>query len=188
MLARDTYELSDAYISEYNKTTYKYEVELISLSDLMYKFSVTNTEDYKKFKDKEIEKNRGKEYDMDYNIRDLYPIEIHLENKNENDISKFENLNSFILSLNDKITRRVTKKEIVYKKNKSKSILSIILTKNSGIKLFVLPIVEELDFNNKFFIISSGNRKPLECCIKIRDDEDLKYVKLIIKKYFQKIL
>lgn len=53
VLARDTYKLSDAYISEYNKTTYKHEVELISLSDLMYKFSVTNTEDYKKFKDKD---------------------------------------------------------------------------------------------------------------------------------------
>ena len=35
VLARDTYELSDAYLSRCNKATYKYDVELIMLNDLI---------------------------------------------------------------------------------------------------------------------------------------------------------
>lgn len=93
MLARDTYELTDAYVGEYNKTVYKYEVELISLSDLKGKNSVINTEGYKNFKTEKIKKSVNKGYDVDYNIRDLYSIEIHLENKNENDILIFIDYN-----------------------------------------------------------------------------------------------
>ena len=40
VLARDTFELEDAYISECNKILYKYEVELVVLSDLIGKNSV----------------------------------------------------------------------------------------------------------------------------------------------------
>ena len=58
VLARDTYELSDAYLSRCNKATYKYDVELIMLNDLIGKNSVVNTLDFKKFVEKEFEKEK----------------------------------------------------------------------------------------------------------------------------------
>lgn len=72
-----------------------------------------------------MSKLQYKSYDEDINIRDLYSLEINISNKREFDISRFNLLNDFILEFSDNKTRRVTKEEIVYKKNKSKSIVTI---------------------------------------------------------------
>lgn len=72
-----------------------------------------------------MSKLQYKSYDEDINIRDLYSLEINISNKREFDISRFNLLNDFILEFSDNKTRRVTKEEIVYKKNKLKSIVTI---------------------------------------------------------------
>lgn len=188
VLARDTYELSDAYLSRCNKATYKYDVELIMLNDLIGKNSVVNTLDFKNFVEKELEKEKNKVYDQEFNIRDLYPIEIHFEQKQKEDIERFELLNKMILSNSKRINRRVTKKEIVYKKDKAKSILSFIITKSEGIKMFAFNYIEEFDLESRFITISKKNCKPLEKCMKIKNDNDLEYIKMIIDKYLKKAL
>ncbi len=188
VLARDTFELGDAYISECNKILYKYEVELVVLSDLIGKNSVAHTAKFKEFVDKELEKEKNKIYDQDINIRDLYPIETHFEKKKEEDIQHFKELDKIVLSNSKKISRRVTKKEIVYKKDKYRSILSFVITRFNGVKIFAFNDIEEFDNKNKFTTISKKNCKPLEKCMKIQNDNDLKYAKTIVTKYLTKIL
>lgn len=127
-------------------------------------------------------------YDEDVNIRDLYPIDIHFKNKNKDDIERFNKLNDIILSNSDNISRRVTKKEIVYKKNKSRSILLFKLRTHGGINIFTFKDIEKYDVYNKFITISKKNCKPLEKCFCIESDEDLKYIELIIDKYLSIVL
>lgn len=62
------------------------------------------------------------------------------------------------------------------------------ITKNCGIKLYLLSDMEEFDVENKFVTISKKNCKPLEKCMKVITDEDLSYAKMIIDKYLGKIL
>lgn len=71
---------------------------------------------------------------MDINIRDLYSNNIHTDNKREEDVERFKQLNDFLLNFNDRINRRVTKKEIVYKKDKCRSILTIQISKRGYLK------------------------------------------------------
>ena len=52
-------------------------MELLSLNDFRDKKSVVNTEEFKNFVNEERNRVICKKYDMDINIRDLYPINIH---------------------------------------------------------------------------------------------------------------
>ena len=82
------------------------------LNDLIGKNSVVNTLDFKNFVEKELEKEKNKVYDQEFNIRDLYPIEIHFEQKQKEDIERFELLNKMILS-NSK-TIQVTAEDVSF--------------------------------------------------------------------------
>lgn len=152
------------------------------------KNSVVHTDGFKRFVSEELEKEKNKKYDQDINIRDLYPIETHFENKKEEDIITFKELDKIILSSSNKVSRRVTKKEIVYKKDKYKSILSFVITRFNGVKIFVFNDIEEYDNDNRFITISKKNCKPLEKCMKIKNDNDLEYIKSIITEYLAKVL
>lgn len=76
----------------------------------------------------------------------------------------------------------------MYKKDKYKSILSFVITRFNGVKIFVFNDIEELDNKNKFITISKKNCKPLEKCMKIQNDSDLEYIKSIIMEYLKKVL
>ena len=177
-MVRDT-----IYINEYT-----YEVELLNLIDLTGKNSIIHTDGFKIFLNKEISKKQKIKYDLDINVRDLYPISIHTEDKDEIDVKRFNKLNDIILNHSKRISRRVTKKEIVYKKDKSKSIVSFIITKHEGIKIFTFKKIEDLDNERRFYSISKSNCKPLERCYKIKTDEDLNYISLIMKDYLDDVL
>lgn len=133
-------------------------------------------------------KEKNKLYDSNINIRDLYPISIHTDEKKIEDINLFYELNDIILNLNDRISRRVTKREIVYKKDKSKSIIAIKITKNDNIRIFMLPIVDKFDINKQFNMIPKPSNKPLCKYIKISNNEDINYFKLIIINYIDYVL
>lgn len=156
--------------------------------DLTGKNSIIYTDDFKIFSKSELSKKQKVKYDLDINVRDLYPISIHTEDKDEKDVERFKKLNDIILNHNKRISRRVTKKEIVYKKDKSKSIVSFIITKHKGIKIFTFKEIEDLDIKRKFYTISKSNCKSLEKCSKIKTEDDLKYVSLIITDYLDKVL
>lgn len=55
---------------------------------------------------------------------------------------------------NSNISRRITKKEIVYKKNKSKSIITIQISKRKYLKVFLLNDIEEVIYQSP----SAGER------------------------------
>ena len=76
------------------------------------------------------------------------------------DINRFNLLNDFILGFSDNITRRVTKKEIVYKKNKSKSIVTISIKKDY-INIYTLSNIEKFDINKKILGVAGTSRKPM---------------------------
>ena len=97
MLARDTFLLKDAYLSTLNSTTYTYEVELISLTDLVGQNSIIHTKEFKEFVKKERIKEQNRKYDNNINIRDLYPSETQFEAKKEEDIDRFKILNDLII-------------------------------------------------------------------------------------------
>lgn len=150
--------------------------------------SVVHTDEFKQFLIEEHNNEQNKEYDSDINIRDLYPLDIHTTDKRIDDVNRFNNINDLILKHDNRISRRVTKKEIVYKKDKSRSVISIQISKRNYLKVFMLPDVEEFDLYNKFNVISKGNCKPLERLLLIKEDQDLDYLKLIIDKYIDKVL
>lgn len=175
-------------MSDCNKVEYKYEVELIILPDLFGKNSVINTNEFKEFVKKEYQKEQRKVYDNDINIRDIYPLETYIKNKKSSDLNNFYKLNELILKISKRINRRVTKKKIVYKKDKCKSIISIIITKNNGIKLFALDAIEQYDKLHKFFTIPKSYRDPLTQCLNIKSNEDLNYLKEIINEYINSVL
>ncbi|MDO4962669.1 MAG: hypothetical protein Q4E75_01000 [bacterium] len=186
MLARDTYTFENAYLTQGRKLEYKYDVEFLVIEDLYGKKSIRNTLEFKQYMNKEIAKRKNVIYDM--NVVDLYPIEKHYDNRPQIDIDRFNQLNDIILSISPKLCRRVTKKEIVYKKNRIKNVISIIFTKNQGLKIFVNNEMENFDINENFFTISKGNRKPLEKCMKIMTEEDFSYIKKALKNYLDKII
>lgn len=163
-------------------------MELLSLNDFRGKKSVVNTEEFKDFVKEERNRVIYKKYDMDINIRDLYPINIHTDNKREEDVERFNQLNIFLLNFNDRINRRVTKKEIVYKKDKCRSILTIQISKRGYLKFFALPCIEKYDFLHLFKTIAKSNCKPLEKLILIKEDKDLKYLIETIKQYLKDVL
>lgn len=187
VLIKDTFNFNNTYNSEYNNAKYLYEVELLVLNDLRGKNSVVNTEKFCSFLIKEHDKKVNKKYDLDINIRDLYPIDIHTNNKPKENVDRFYQFNKFILSINNIISRRVTKKEIVYKKDKSRSILSVQISKSDYLKVFVLEHIKQYDYNNSFKTISKGNCKPLKKLMIIKNDSDLKYLFDVIKKYLKKM-
>lgn len=147
-----------------------------------------NNLEYQNYLTIEMLKEKNKLYDSNINIRDLYPISIHTNEKKIEDINLFYELNDIILNLNDRISRRVTKREIVYKKDKSKSIIAIKITKNDNIRIFMLPIVDKFDINKQFNMIPKASNKPLCKYIKISNNEDINYFKLIIIDYIDYVL
>lgn len=188
ILIKDTFTFKNTYNSDFWDAEYIYEVELLSLNDFRGKNSVVNTDDFKNFVNEERNRVINKKYDMDINIRDLYSINIHTDNKREEDIERFKKLNDFVLNFNDRINRRVTKREIVYKKDKCRSILTIQISKRGYLKVFALPCIEKYDFLHSFKTISKSNCKPLEKLILIKENKDLEYLIEIIKQYLKNVL
>ena len=84
--------------------------------------------------------------------------------------------------MDDRISRRVVKKEIVYKKNKSKSIIAIRIF-NDYLNVYMSDLVEDIDFKNKASVLAKSNRKPLDRVFIIKNDNDIEYVSDIIKGY-----
>ena len=121
-------------------------MELLSLNDFRDRKSVVNTEEFKDFVKEERNRAIYKKYDMDINIRDFYPINIHTDNKREEDVERFNQLNIFLLNFNDRINRRVTKKEIVYKKDKCRSILTIQISKRGYLKVLHYHVLRNMIF------------------------------------------
>lgn len=159
LLARETFKFKEQ-VNEYRSLEYTYEVDFVLLKDLRGTNSLYNEEAYREFYDCEMVKLQYKTYDEDIHIRDLYPLEIHTSNKRKIDINRFNLLNDFILGFSDNITRRVTKKEIVYKKNKSKSIVTISIKKDY-INIYTLSNIEKFDINKKILGVAGTSRKPM---------------------------
>lgn len=182
MLARETFKFNEQ-VNEYRLLEYTYEVDFVLLKDLRSTNSLCNDIAYQEFCDSEMSKLQYKSYDEDINIRDLYPLEIHTSNKREIDINRFNLLNDFILEFSDNITRRVTKKEIVYKKNKSKSIVTISIKKDY-INIYTLSNIEKFDINKKILDVAGTSRKPMNKRLIINNEEDMYYAQKILKSYF----
>ena len=79
-------------------------------------------------------------------------------------------------------------REIVYKKDKSKSIISLRISKKGYIKFFTNENIDELDIDNKFNTVPEKSNKPLNKVLKIYDDNDYKYIETIVFKYLDKVL
>lgn len=181
LLIEDTFGFCEKLANNQNRE-YTYDVEFIVLKDLKGSNSFCNSDQYKEFYNDEISNLKNKRYDLNVNIRDLYPLSIHIDNKNEKDINRFNVLNDLILGLDDRISRRVVKKEIVYKKNKSKSIIAIRIF-NDYLNVYMSDLVEDIDFKNKASVLAKSNRKPLDRVFIIKNDNDIEYVSDIIKGY-----
>jgi len=183
LLAKDTYNFSEKLTNNQVREC-TYDVEFIILKDLRGKNSLCSSTEYKNFYDEEINNLKHKQYDLDINIRDLYPLSIHTDNKRKIDIDRFNHLDKLILGLDDRITRRVVKKEIVYKKNKCKNIIAIKIF-NEYINVYMSDLVEQIDYKNKVSVLAKSNRKPLDRVFMIESDKDIKYVSEIIKDYME---
>ena len=188
VLARETYSFKDVYQRSDFKVDYVYEVELIVVKDLHGYNSVTKTDEFKEFLSNELESEKYINYDPDINIRDLYPLEIHTKDKDETLVNYFDKINDLILNYDSRINRRVTKREIVYKKDKSKSIVAIRISKKGYIKLFVNGNINEYDNQNKFDTVPEKTNKPLNKVLKIYNDSDFHYLETVIFKYLSKVL
>lgn len=182
LLARETFKFNEQ-VNEYRTLDYTYEVDFVLLKDLRGTNSLCNDEAYQEFYDEEIARFQNKTYDEDIHIRDLYPLEIHTDNKREIDINRFNLLNDFILGSSDNITRRVTKKEIVYKKNKSKSIVTMSIKKDY-INLYTLSDIERFDIKERLEDVPEKSRKPMNKKLIITNEEDMYYAQSILKNYF----
>lgn len=182
LLARETFKFNEQ-INEYRLLEYTYEVDFVLLKDLRGTNSLCNDEAYQEFYDEEIARFQNKTYDEDIHIKDLYPLEIHTSNKRKIDINRFNLLNDFILGFSDKITRRVTKKEIVYKKKKLKSIVTISIKKDY-INIYTLSNIEKFDINKKTLDVAGTSRKPMNKRLIINNEEDMYYARKILKSYF----
>ena len=182
MLARETFKFNEQ-INEYRLLEYTYEVDFVLLKDLRGANSLCNDIAYQEFYDSEIARFQNKTYDEDIHIRDLYPLEIHTSNKRKIDINRFNLLNDFILGFSDKITRRVTKTEIVYKKKKSKSIVTISIKKDY-INIYTLSNIEKFDINKKTLDVAGTSRKSMNKRLIINNEEDMYYARKILKSYF----
>lgn len=164
---------------------YLYDVELVTLNKIHNKYLDIDELKYQNFLKCELGKKMKKNYDLDINIRDLYPIDIHIQNKDKYDIQLFNKLNEFILLYDKIISRRITKKSIVYKKNRSKSILLIELTKTKHIKLYILLDEFSEDKLKRFIKISYSSKIPFKRCMTINDEKDLKYAIKLLRNYFK---
>ena len=85
VLKSNTYEFNNVYANPYYKGDYSYEVNLIIVKDYRGVDSIINKQEFKEYVKEEYEKYKNISYDLDYNIRDLYDIKIHTENKNDED-------------------------------------------------------------------------------------------------------
>lgn len=184
-LRKKTYSFDDVK----NSDNIKYEVEVITINNLR-KNKFLNSQYFQNFKKQEVENTKNHNFKIyeDYNIRDLYPIEQHLCNKSDLIKKWFNELNKLILESNIRINRRVTKREIVYKKDKIKSIISLVLSQKGYVKLFISSKVTLIDEEVKFFIIPKGYCKPLERCLIIDNETTFNYAKSHLIKYIDLIM
>ena len=100
----------------------------------------------------------------------------------------FNQLNEFILSFNNRITRRVTKKAIVYKKDKCNNIISIRISNKKHIIIYTLIYIEEYDIMDKFKSLNIKSYAPLVRCTYINNNDELVYVKKVLLQYLKKAL
>jgi len=188
ILFEDTFNITETF-SQYRKAEYIYEVRFLVVNDLRGNNSVINNEHFKKFVANESNNMKNKKYDSDINIRDLYPIEIHLEGKREEDIKRFNILNNQMLEFSPRISRRVTKKEIVFKRDKIKSIVAISFSRNyKCLRLFLLPSASKFDINKKFITVPKNSKRTLDMKLLIRNEYDFEYAKNILNKYLEETL
>ncbi|MGN1000323.1 MAG: hypothetical protein ACI4OG_00090 [Bacilli bacterium] len=185
LLVRETFKFNEQ-VNEYRLLEYTYEVDFVLLKDLREANSLCNDEVYQEFYDSEVKRLQNKSYDENIHIRDLYPLEIHTNKKRKIDVNRFNLLNDFILGFSNNITRRVTKKEIVYKKNKSKSIVTISIKKDY-INIYTLSNIERFDINKKLLDVAERSRKPMNKRLIINNEEDMYYAQKILKSYFMEL-
>ena len=95
MLSRATFEFTD---KSRNNQVYQhtYEVNLVYLSMTNKLFK---TKEYKDFYKKEI--GTINEYESDINIRDLYPLDIHANNKSEEVVELFNQINDKLFEIDN---------------------------------------------------------------------------------------
>ena len=112
VLARETFSFKDVYQRSDFNVDYVYEVELIVIKDLEGYNSITKSDEFKEFLSKELDSEKYINYDLDINIRDLYPIEIHTKDKDEKLLNYFEKLNNSILNYNSRTTPKTIPQNI----------------------------------------------------------------------------
>ena len=56
---------------------------------------------------------------------------------------------------------------------------------NYYINVYMLDLVERIDYDNKVSVLAKSNRKPLDRVFMIESDKDIKYVSEIIKDYME---
>lgn len=188
VLFEKKYSFKNVYDRDDWEANYTYEVILCVIKDFRGYNSIIHNDTFKEYAKSEKGRCLYRMYDDNINIRDLYPLEIHLKDKRELDIIRFKDLNDYILKINKRISRRVTKREIVYKKDKSLSIITIQICKRGYLKVFLNNKIIEIDNKNKFETIPKSNCKPLEQRMKIYTDEDISYLKNILKEYVKRTL
>lgn len=151
---------------------------------------IINSKDFSNFLQMQYE---GKKF-IRYNdsIRDLYPLEYHTSNKRIEDVNRFNELNGLILDKNkilsneNIITRRVTKKKIVYKKNKVNNIIAISIFKGY-LNLYFSSIIEKYDDKNEVKIISERTCTNLDRVLVIKTNEDIIYAKGLLENYINEL-
>lgn len=188
LLMRKMYKFDIYNNIEYPVGTYNYNVDLIVIKDFIGANSVINTNDFIDYSKKERDRFLYREIDYSSNIIDLYPLESHLSNKNESDVMLFNKLNDFILSYSNRINRRVTKKAIVYKKDKCKNIISIRISSIKHIIVYVSDDIYECDCNLNIIDIKSQSYIPFKKVIYINNISELSSLIMSLTKYLNKSL
>ena len=155
---------------EYPVGTYNYNVDLIVIKDFIGANSVINTNDFIDYSKKERDRFLYREIDYSSNIIDLYPLESHLSNKNESDVI------------------RVTKKAIVYKKDKCKNIISIRISSIKHIIVYVSDDIYKCDCNLNIIDIKSQSYIPFKKVIYINNISELSSLIMSLTKYLNKSL
>ena len=165
---------------QYQKQKMVYEVELIALVDLYGKDSIINDPKFQKFLKNQTQLIEQRTYEKVVKD-DLCNIESHLKKCSYDGRLLFNDLNRQILR-RKKITRRVLKKNIVYK-NEFLNILAIkIINRNGHFNISARSDISKYDTDNRF-ITYLDKTQPLKKYFTIKNKEDLIYVKTIIKPY-----
>lgn len=175
-------------LSNKQKRCYTYEVNLLIVNNFYCKNNVEYRKIVENYIDREDQRLERIKYDTDINIRDTYPLEKYIENKNSIDISHFNILNDMILNFNSRITRRVTKKRIVYKIDKCKNIVAIDIKKINYINLFFAPSIIDKKYDDVLVKVPENSRMPLCRKFIIKDASGLDLAKEMLDEYLKKAI